>query len=96
MLTPGNRGGKSQPANLGRVPPNQQTFGSKFVDPADPRQRHPPISSPRLNTQSDYLVDIDIKPTKIPAAKDIHEPPFDGGDKTPSKLDEKSQSPPRK
>lgn len=53
-----------------------------------------PIDSPRLNSQSDYLVDIDIRPTKIPNANSLYEPPFDGGEHPPRKIVEKSKSPP--
>lgn len=53
-----------------------------------------PLDSPKLNSQSDYLVDIDIRPTKIPAM-DLHEPPFDGGDQPPRQIIEKSKSPPK-
>lgn len=52
VLTPNNRGGKSQPANIGRFAPGKpgnDRNSDKFVDPADPRARKVP-GSPHLNT----------------------------------------------
>ena len=75
--------GRSQPNNLGRLP-NNQSFGvnsnnskNKFVEPQDPRLKQLPNNPPtNLNTASDYLVDIDIKPNRGPPASELHEPPI--------------------